>query len=958
MVGLRLRSGCVVKEGDPLYTEEQGVVPWAAALSDAVLSSNCAACFGPCDPLSRCPCHGPCKGALAYCSLSCRDLDLPLHLRSRECDLLALLQSPDSPDLASPLPSRFPSLGGTCDLRASLRLLAYHQALNHIAPFLAASRNRLHDVECPRLGGLLSNRCSLLQSTPLYHDDRNPEQDEDELLIATELREAAMLLHNVVYPASSESCVWYSPKHNQCTDHVSNSHMDTCSAGRVHLRLNENAHGHVNAHADVCMVSSGHLSTHKSCGNVHTRMDACMGGSEHLDMQEITHGHLHRHMDVHMVKRGDLGTHEAIDADPAASMAGADDEMWRKTAHGHVTKNMGVHTTRSGHLDTHGTTHADTAARMARTDDKMRHEMTHGHVHTHMDVRKATCGHFVTSETTLADTAARTHDKMPPIVLMTPAEEILLVEEVLCQVFTNAVRIQVDTWTKAGHLNVQLDDIGTAVYGPLLSWINHSCRPNAFYSFVLAGTAALKSTLKVPLAPDRHVTGLQDAWGLKSCRYPWLDDQGLRGYGPRACLRSMGNIKGLTPVCISYTDLLQPKSTRRRELWLKYRFNCVCERCDGKSTSNVDGILQNIGFWVPGSQRDMSTLEGWLHEESERGLSEFLNNDNPLSCCKILEDALVRILQEAYQNSLDDGILQTHPVCTMARLESFNLCGASTFFGHGSCSEAAKRHGMHVKVHLMHYLCLDIYMALSSSYKILATGFSGLRLESMIFKDSAEEARYGLPDGVGEVECIMVSAAYTIVLAVTIQNLCDSGEPGLLGIAARFWLQTGEAFVSLILKLDGHFFLDNTLEAHKLSRVSGDFKSIILFCDEKEFLWQLESFLNAHGRLLEAIRLCDSTSDLLRSMVTGLWPFLQSASRFLSYVETPFDINQVFFGSSGKQTGLMESKDVWTCYRTEAFICALCALRLGLKFMNICCGYNEKLIEAMKNLVCSCFQKT
>lgn len=84
-----------------------------------------------------------------------------------------------------------------------------------------------------------------------------------------------------------------------------------------------------------------------------------------------------------------------------------------------------------------------------------------------------------------------------------------------------------------GQSNLRLDELGTAVYSHLFSWINHSCRPNAFYSFVLGGSTIPLDTLEVSLVPDMDIEGLQEAWGLESCRFPWLeraDDQGKQSY--------------------------------------------------------------------------------------------------------------------------------------------------------------------------------------------------------------------------------------------------------------------------------------------------------------------------------------------------------------------------------------------------------------------------------------------
>ena len=129
-------------------------------------------------------------------------------------------------------------------------------------------------------------------------------------------------------------------------------------------------------------------------------------------------------------------------------------------------------------------------------------------------------------------------------------------------------------------------------------------------------------------------------------------------------------------------------------------------------------------------------LEHELQEEFEHGLNELMTNDKPHICCDVLERALFKIIQETREGTLCENL----PL-------------------------------------LMHRSCLDIYMVLSSSYKILATGYDHQEDEQNIsnntgqgdVKNDSRIARFALS-----------SAAYALILAGCVQNFYNSGEIGLI----------------------------------------------------------------------------------------------------------------------------------------------------------------------------------
>ncbi|MCO5595187.1 hypothetical protein L7F22_049226 [Adiantum nelumboides] len=811
MVGLRLKSGLEAEEGNCLAEE---LVPWAAALSDLLLSSHCAACFGPCSTACF-PCPGLCQGALVYCSPSCRSLDLGLHSRSAECKLLSLLQYSASPVSSA----SFPSLCGTCDIRTALRLLAQHYDLTNVTHFLAASRGA-HDVSHPRLGGLLSNRSSLLQTSPSGDD---VEDEDEESCLAKELGEAARLMFHVRYAGSE-----YNPA----------APMSACiTESSYGARLSKNVER-----------QDAYATDRKTQEDALPHVLECMESSRLLDFSQK----------------------EFMD----------DRQVLQESVYEAETNHYSAVSEQLG---------------------------TNASAHAYTEVEKV--------------------DEY-----LCQADKMLLVQEVLCQVYTNGVRIQTDAWIVNGRLNVQSIDLGTAVYGPLLSWINHSCRPNTFFSFVLAGQVSSKNSHKASLGPDMDVKDLKDTWGLMSA-FPWSERIDYRGpcclqhYSPRVRLCAIRNIKSLEAVCISYIDLLQPKNMRRQELWLKYRFHCTCERCEMSPKEGVDDMLQKLGYYA-GNQSDMLVLDNWLSKEAQYGFRELLENDNPSSCCEILEGALLKLMHHSCQS------------CSNA--ESPQCLPPQGGLNHEQdCLEACTKQRRRRKLHLMNHICLNIYMILSSSYKMLAIGFSNSGDEGPSICNSSTGFAQRR-----EAECSISSAAYSLVQATMIQCLCDFGEPGLLATSARFWLQNWECCINLILKLDRYFHLDSMSEMqYLLATCISEFRLIVSLPDDN-FICKLKNLFN----MCEGLQNCNSTRQLLRFSATDLWPFLQSTSPFLSCIETPFD-SEVCIVAGEKQVGLLESKDGWLCHRAEALICALCSLQQSFKLITVLYGSGHEPIEHMENFL-------
>eukprot|EP00249_Psilotum_nudum_P015343 c25275_g1_i3 orf=617-1543(-) len=112
-------------------------------------------------------------------------------------------------------------------------------------------------------------------------------------------------------------------------------------------------------------------------------------------------------------------------------------------------------------------------------------------------------------------------------------EESLLAEEVICQVITNGVQIEVESTERKVESGVAAGtrNLGTAVYGPTLSWFNHSCRPNALFSFVLKGSHPYSSWSSDSLVvPDFDITDRMENWGMnEACTELHLDSDTSTG---------------------------------------------------------------------------------------------------------------------------------------------------------------------------------------------------------------------------------------------------------------------------------------------------------------------------------------------------------------------------------------------------------------------------------------------
>ncbi|KAJ3700418.1 hypothetical protein LUZ61_004123 [Rhynchospora tenuis] len=318
---------------------------------------------------------------------------------------------------------------------------------------------------------------------------------------------------------------------------------------------------------------------------------------------------------------------------------------------------------------------------------------------------------------------------------------------VLLVVMRNSVEVQVgDGWS-----------IGVAVYGPHFSWFNHSCSPNAFYRFQLYDCGGSFESIGFRVIPSAmgEATNMME----ESDKRESTMTREHCVFGPRVVVRSIKPINKGEEVCITYTDLLQPKGTRHLDLWSKYRFTCQCSRCTESPENSVDYIL-TCDSRTLNSQKgtitctDKATGHKQLSDAVQEAIKEYISFDNPKLCCDKLETMLS-------QNSL---------------VNSLHLSEL-----------AADRFSLHP----VHHLSLMAYTTLASSYKW----------------------RSQISDNKQSFNLSRISVAYSTLLCFSAYRLF-LGEPSLMASTSHFLLSAGEAMLDLLGNNKMEHFISSNSQFH------------------------------------------------------------------------------------------------------------------------------------------------
>nr|XP_027090564.1 protein SET DOMAIN GROUP 41-like [Coffea arabica] len=280
------------------------------------------------------------------------------------------------------------------------------------------------------------------------------------------------------------------------------------------------------------------------------------------------------------------------------------------------------------------------------------------------------------------------------------------------------------------------------------------CSPQACFRFVTTKT----------IPPQQVVEGESQLLRLRI--YPAAMDGGTgdgldgdckssKGCGPSIIVRSIKGVKKNERIPITYTDLFQPKEMRQAELFTNYWFNCCCKRCTATPATYIDRALQEI--FVSGvdglnlisnedSYRSKATAK--FTDSIDGAIDEYLNFNNPESCCEKLEDLLT----------------------------------------HGHPQEPLKpkpeKSPQCIRLHLFHHQSLHAYTTtLASAYRVRASDLLAFNPENHQHQMEAFTLS-------------RISAAYSLLLAIVTHHLFLS-ESSIIACAVNFWKNAGESLVYL-----------------------------------------------------------------------------------------------------------------------------------------------------------------
>ncbi|KAG8491033.1 hypothetical protein CXB51_014165 [Gossypium anomalum] len=475
--------------------------------------------------------------------------------------------------------------------------------------------------------------------------------------------------------------------------------------------------------------------------------------------------------------------------------------------------------------------------------------------------------------------------------------DFLLEEAILCLVVTNAVEVQ----DESGR------SLGIAVYDPSFSWINHSCSPNACYRFIVSPPNAPSfgedSGSALRIVPSVS----EENFGVCSCSEY---DKGTEGYkyGPKIMVRSIKRIKKGEEVCVSYTDLLQPKAMRQSYLWFNHQFTCSCSRCTVSPSTFVDHALEEILASNPSFSSAGLDLNLYRDEVNKKlshyvdeTITEFLSVGDPESCCKKLES----VLEGGFH---------------VEQLES----------------EDGKSR-LNCKFHPFNHIALNSYTTLASAYRIRSSDF-------LAFHSKTDESQ------LKAFEMSRISAGYSLLLAGATHHLFCS-ESSLIVSAVNFWKQAGESLLTIA----------GSSVWNLLGLPISELSTVVKYkCSECSLMdiFGAKSILNQ----AERTNFGNISSDFLacvRSASPKFWRFLIHGCDYLEAFKDPFDFRWLAHAHCVeedvdfmKEDSNCEHHAEWyTNVRTHIYKVGMHCLVYGVILAHICYGQNSHLTTHVLNHV-------
>ncbi|KAK4571525.1 hypothetical protein RGQ29_030098 [Quercus rubra] len=456
----------------------------------------------------------------------------------------------------------------------------------------------------------------------------------------------------------------------------------------------------------------------------------------------------------------------------------------------------------------------------------------------------------------------------------------------LCLVLTNGVEVQ----------DYDGRNLGIAVYPQNFSWINHSCSPNASYRFFLSPPPpCCPNSTKLRILPQHTVLT--------------KDDEVCQDNGPKIVVRSIKRIKQGEQVTVTYTNLLQPKQMRQSELWSRYRFICCCERCSASPPTNVDHTLQEISsanLDASSVSSDQNVCRDYairrLTDYIDDAITQYLSFGNPELCCEKLE---ILLTQGLLYGQLEGREVKSQPT---------------------------------IKLHPLHYLCLNAYTTLASAYKVRASDLLGLYSE---LDEHLLEA----------LDLSRTSAAYSLLLAGATHHLFQF-ESSLIATVANFWISAGDSLLTLSRSPVGSEFAKWDLPIANPPLLKCICSKCSLMDNFKAILFHREA-QNADFEDISSEFL-----DCVTIITQKVWSFLTHGCCYLRAFKDPIDFS--WLGTS-KYSSLRdvqphlcstaEGHGYTLQERMHIFQLGVHCLLYGGYLANICYGRHSHLTSQVQNIL-------
>ena len=284
------------------------------------------------------------------------------------------------------------------------------------------------------------------------------------------------------------------------------------------------------------------------------------------------------------------------------------------------------------------------------------------------------------------------------------------------------------------------------------------------------------------------------------------------------------------------------------------------------------------------------------------------NNSRDAEC-----DELAEFLDQTVDDYMSDG----SPEACCKKLENM-------LSGNFEDSAFQELSGINFRLHPLHYLSLNAYIALSSACRVFST--------NLLATDLGEESKFKV------FKMRRTAAAYSLLLAGATQHLFMS-EPSLIASAAVFWVNAGESIMGLL-------------------RSSCEAEFNLVF-QQSQFTMEEVSYMSLDKCKETSIRFLECISKNL----TKSWVYLVQGSHYLENISSPVDFSWLgitnicqILDDRRRPSGFclccefkinIETRieEYWNLARLAA-----CCLTYGRYLAIICWGEQSYLVDDVGNL--------